>query len=125
MRKGDFMEDISSGALAYLGDAVLELEVRRRLVTDKVKDPSAEALKYVTAAAQSDAVANIEGALTEEETDVYKRARNNYHSSNTPKSASAVQYRRATGFEAIFGYLYLKGEGERIKYLFNIAFGLE
>ena len=119
------MENVSSGQLAYLGDAVLEVCVRRYLVELGVNNPSDEALKYVTACAQSDAFSKIEGILTEEETDVYKRARNNYHSSNTPKSASAVQYRRATGFEAIFGYLYIKKDTDRIKYLFNIAFGLE
>ena len=119
------MEDVSSSALAYLGDAVIELEVRRLLVGKKVKNPSDEALRFVTAAAQSDALSKIEPVLTEEETDVFKRARNNYHTSNVPKSATSVQYRRSTGFEAVFGYLYLKEDKERIKYLFKTAFGLE
>jgi ribonuclease-3 family protein len=120
-------EDISSNSLAYLGDAVIELLVRRSLVTDKVhlKNPSEEAVKYVNAAAQSDAYSKIEAHLTEDEADVYRRARNNYHTSNVPKSATPAQYRRSTGFEAVFGYLYLRGDTGRIEELFNIAFGLE
>ena len=115
----------SSNDLAYLGDAVVELLVRRKLVTEKHRSESLfdEAVKYVSAAAQSDALSRIEGVLTEEETDVFKRARNNYHTSNVPKSATALQYRRSTGFEAVFGYLYLKGDTERIEELFNKAYG--
>lgn len=121
------MREISSNDLAYLGDAVLELLVRRRLVEDRpdCKNLSDAAKTYVTAAAQSDALSKIESVLTEEESDVYKRARNNYHTSNVPKSATPVQYRRSTGFEAVFGFLYLKGDAERMKELFNIAYGLE
>ena len=119
-------ENISSNDLAYIGDAALELLVRRHLVeTAKAKNPSDEAVKFVSARAQSDALANIEDSLTEEELAVYKRARNNYHTSNVPKSASALQYRRSTGFEAVFGYLYLRGDAERAKELFCMAYGLE
>ena len=118
--------DISSGNLAYLGDAVLELLVRKKLVmsSEKTKNLTDEALKYVTAASQSDALERIEKLFTEEEADIYKRARNNYHTANIPKSATALQYRRSTGFEAVFGYLYLKGDNERLEQLFNIAYGL-
>ena len=121
------MEDVSSNDLAYIGDAVIELAVREYLVTKGHGPgaPSEEALKFVTAVAQSDALARIEDALTEEESDVYKRARNNYHTSNVPKSATPLQYRRSTGFEAVFGYLYLCGERGRIEKLVKIAYGLE
>jgi len=119
-------EDISSGDLAYLGDAVIELLVRRDIVNEgRAKHPSDEAVKFVCAAAQSDALSKIEEHFTEEEADVYRRARNNYHTSNVPKSATALQYRRATGFEAVFGYLYLKGDAHRIETLFKIAYGQE
>lgn len=118
-------EDVSSNNLAYLGDALIELYVRTYLVCEKgLKTPSEEAVKLVCAAAQSDALSRIEDILTEEETDVFKRARNNYHTSNIPKSASALQYRRSTGFEAVFGYLYVKGDKERLDELFKIAYGL-
>ena len=118
-------EEITSNDLAYLGDAVIELLVRKSIVCGEhhVKHPSDEAVRYVSAAAQSDAFANIESMLTEEEADVYRRARNNYRTSNIPKSASALQYRRSTGFEAVFGYLYLKGDQKRIEELFDNAYG--
>ena len=120
-------EDISSSDLAYIGDAVIELLVRENLLCgdEHYKNPSEQAVKYVSAAAQSDALARIEDLLTEEEAGVYKRARNNYHTSNVPKSAGVLQYRRSTGFEAVFGYLYLKGERERMRELFNKAYGHE
>ena len=120
-------EELSSNDLAYIGDAVIELYVRMRLVTAEhhSKRPSEEAARYVSAVSQSEALSRIEGRLTEEETDVYKRARNNYHTSNVPKSATPLQYRRSTGFEAVFGYLYLKGERARLEELLSIAYGLE
>ncbi|MBQ7714851.1 MAG: ribonuclease III [Clostridia bacterium] len=119
--------EISSHELAYLGDAVLEVLVREHLVRDGSggENASEAALGYVTAAAQSDAFSAVEDKLTDEELDVYRRARNNYHTSNVPKSASAVQYRRSTGFEAVFGYLYLAGREERLRELFRASFGLK
>ena len=80
-----------------------------------------KSLLFVTAAEQSKAVENILPGLTETETEIYKRGRN--AKSRVPKSASAVEYRRATGMECLFGYLYLSGNNDRIKELFNIAFG--
>ncbi len=120
-------KDYSSNDYAYIGDAVIELLVRRDIVNGEhpSKHPSDEAVKYVSAAAQSDALARIEDVLTEEERDVFRRARNNYHTSNVPKSATALQYRRSTGFEAVFGYLYLKGDTKRIEELFKTAYGQE
>ncbi|MBR6916588.1 MAG: ribonuclease III [Clostridia bacterium] len=117
--------DISSNDLAYLGDAVIELFTRRFLVTCGTdgKHHSESAIEFVCAAAQSDALSKVESLFTEEEADVYRRARNNYHTSNIPKSASALQYRRSTGFEAVFGYLYLKGDVPRAKELFEAAYG--
>ena len=109
-------------SLAYLGDSVLEILVRERLVRAEVKSPSIESLKYVTAHAQSDAFARIEDKLTETETDVFKRGRNCVHSGNVPKKSTPAQYRRATGLETLFGYLYLTGQSERIRELFDTAF---
>ena len=124
-RSAEVTEEITPNELAYIGDAVIELLVRRRIVTEggASRHLSDEAVKYVSAVSQSDALENILDILTEEETDIYKRARNNYHTSNVPKSASATQYRRSTGFEAVFGYLYMKGDGARLKELFDIAYG--
>ena len=83
-----------------------------------------EALTFVSAKAQSDAVEQCLPLLTEEELAVFKRARNT-KSSYVPKHASAVDYRRATGLEALFGYLYLLGRIDRINSLFSEMYGLD
>lgn len=110
--------------LAYLGDAVIELMVRRRLVSAGISGVgrlNELSMEYVKASAQSKAVENILPELNEKEEEVFKRARNNTKVS-APKSASTAEYRRATGFEALFAYLYLSGEIERMEYLFDIAY---
>ena len=117
-------DDISSADLAFLGDAVYELYVRRLLIESGANRPPDEAVKYVCASAQSEAFSRVEGMLTGEETDVYHRARNNYHTQNVPKSATPVQYRRATGFEALVGWLYLRQDTARLEEIINCAFGL-
>lgn len=113
---------ISAASLAYLGDSVLEILVRERLTVTGVRSPSVESLKYVTASAQSEAFAKIEDMLTENETDAFKRGRNCVHSGSVPKKSTTAQYRRATGLETLFGYLYLSGQGDRIRALFSAAF---
>lgn len=122
----DRPESISAASLAYIGDAVWELMVRQRLATSPAGTghPGTHALTFVTAAAQSAAFARIEDALTEEETAVYKRGRNCVHG-NVPKSASAVDYRRATGLEALMGHLWISGNFSRATTLFNLAFPSE
>ena len=112
-------EEISSGDLAYMGDSVIETLVREYLVRKGC--PKGQ---HVTATAQSDAYERVLSHLTEEESEVLRRGRNNYHSGNVPKSATPAQYRRATALEALFGYLYLKNENERMRNLFDIAYGL-
>lgn len=112
---------VHSSNLAYLGDAVFEVLVRERLVRDGVESPSVRSLEYVTAQSQSAAAARIMDRLTEEEVDVFKRGRNDVHTT-VPKSATPGEYRRATGFESLFGYLYLAGETKRAAELFDIAF---
>ena len=120
----DINSTISSCELAYLGDAVIELLTRARLVEKGIHGAgnlNKAALGYVTAVSQSAALELVLPELTEKETEVFKRGRNQ-HGSSIPKSASAAQYRRATGFEALFGYLWLTGEQERAKYLFSVAY---
>lgn len=122
------VKNMNGIALAYIGDCVIELEVRRRLLSLGMYDSAAlnrNALLYVTARAQSAAFEKIEGMLTQEELAYYKRGRN-AHTSKTPKSASALEYRRSTGFEALFGYLYLSNEQKRVEELFCAAYdGIE
>lgn len=113
---------VSSANLAYLGDCVYELYVREYLVLKGVSRPSVESLKYVTAHVQSRVVETLLPMLTEEETAEFKRGRNNGHSS-VPKSSTPAEYRRATGLESLFGWLYLQGRHDRLRELFTAAFG--
>ena len=116
--------EVSSGALAYLGDSVLELRVRRFLVQCGIShaaDLNRAALDFVRASAQADAVENIIDVLDEGEAAAFRRGRNIGHT-NIPKSATALQYRRATGMEALFGYLDMLGKNERIDELFSLAY---
>jgi len=117
----DVIRTYSSASLAYLGDAVFEVFVRERLVREGVKSPSVRSLEYVTAAAQSAAADRIADLLTEEEQDVFRRGRNDVHT-GVPKSAKPAEYRRATGFESLFGYLFLTGQTSRAAELFDTAF---
>ena len=118
------VKQISTAALAYLGDSVFELLVRQMLVEKGISDSrrlNTEALKYVTASAQAAAVRRILSALTEEENAVYHRGRNIGHT-NVPRRATVMEYRMATGLEALFGYLHVTGRTERTRELFDIAF---
>lgn len=116
--------EISSAALAYLGDSVLELCVREMLVENGIssaKNLNSAALLFVRAEAQAEGAIRILHLLTEEENAAYRRGRNIGHT-NTPKSATVGQYRIATGLESLFGYLYLEGKRERINELFAICY---
>ena len=116
--------EISAPALAYLGDCVIELCVRELLVErglSSAKSLNGASLSFVRAEAQAEAVMRIIPLLSDEENAAYRRGRNIGHT-NTPKSATVGQYRMATGMESLFGYLHLKGESERIKELFLIAY---
>lgn len=123
----DSTEVLGSGALSYLGDSVLEVITRQYLISLGITELgklNKEALSFVRATAQSEAVEKILPVLSEKELQVFKRGRN-AHGVSIPKSASAGQYRRATGLEALFGYLYISGENERMKELFCIGYGIE
>ena len=116
--------EISAAALAYLGDSVLEICVREMLVKKGVssaKNLNSAALGFVKAEAQADAVMKILPILTDEENAAYRRGRNIGHT-NVPRSATVGQYRMATGFEALFGYLKLLDKQERINELFLLAY---
>ena len=122
------LHDVTTPALAYLGDCVLEVCVRTYLVSELGLSTSAhlnrEALKFVCAAAQSKAMDIIEPMLSPEELAVFKRGRNMGHG-NVPKNASVKDYRRATGMEVLFGYLSLSGQEERARELFRSGYGLD
>jgi len=103
--------------LALVGDAVYELYIRNYILSNN-KDLSVhkihiKAINYVKAKAQSTIIQNIEDILTEEELYIYKRGRN-AKSGTIPKNAEVLDYRNATGFEALAGYLYLTGNKDRL-----------
>ena len=112
----------SSADLAFLGDSVLEVLVREHLAAHPNGEvASKRALAYVTAVAQSRALDRILPMFTETENDVFRRGRNCVHS-GVPKSATPAEYRRATGMECVFGYLWLSGDLARARELFAAAY---
>ena len=110
-------------ALAYLGDAMHSLYVRRMLVgrgLSKSKDLNREALQYVTAESQARMYKKIEVLLLDDERDVFRRASNSTHL-NRPKHATGLEYRYATGFEAVIGMLCWIKDEERLQMLLDEA----
>ena len=110
-------------ALAYLGDAVHSLCVRRLLVgrgISRAEELNRASLDYVTAAAQARVFREIKPMLTEAEQDVARRAMNSGHL-NRPRRTSGADYRAATAFEAVLGMLDYLGDSERIAELFAEA----
>ena len=117
----DGIRAISSIGLAHLGDAVYELMVRSWLclhgkATNKGLHKAA--VTYVAAPAQARMVQKILPMLTEKEQEVFRRGRNS-HTAAVPKGASVGEYHTATAQEALFGWLYLRGETERLNELFE------
>ena len=110
---------LSPLSLAYLGDAVYELIVRQMLISGPNRPNGmlhASATDYVSARAQSAFVDNIIGELTGDELHIYKRGRN---SDAVPgRNVAVSDYKKATGLEALFGYLYLIGANDRLWELF-------
>lgn len=113
--------------LAFYGDSVYEELVRRRFVINGSM-PSDKlhrlAVKKVCASYQSDAVDIIEPLLTEIESDILRRGRN-ATGATVPKSSTPHDYRRATGLETLFGFLYLIGDVQRAEDLFEVIFNGE
>lgn len=121
------INEISTEALAYLGDSVLEIRVRELLVRKGISGSgrlNSASLSYVKASEQAEAMHRIAPFLSEEESLVFKRGRN-MSGGNVPKSATVSEYRTATGMEVLFGYLYLLGKAERIDELFKKAYLIE
>ena len=113
---------ISPLVLAYLGDTVYESYIREYLIkkniNKKVNDLHKSAIKYVNAKAQATVIHAIEDELTEDEERIYKRGRNQ-KSHTSPKNADIIDYKHATGFEALIGYLHLNNEIDRLNYIIS------
>ena len=108
-------------ALSFVGDSVFSLYVRKRLAEGelcKIEALHKKTSEIVSAGGQSKFVDILEEKFTEEEKSVYMRGRNCKNHAQ-PKSFSPREYRRATGFEAVLGYLYLLGQEERLEELMS------
>ena len=114
---------INGIALAFEGDAVYSMYIRRHLIFQGLTKPNKlhrEATKYVSAKAQANLISLMleEGTLTEKEEDIYKRGRN-ANSHTKAKNTDIVTYRMSTGFEAVMGYLHMTEEIERLEELID------
>lgn len=112
-------------SLAFIGDSIYENHVRHRLI---LKYPEmlpkflhVEAVKYVKASSQSKIMELALPYLTHEEIYMFKRGRNT-KSHSVAKNATVIDYRRASGFETLVGYLYLTGKDDRLKELMSLSF---
>ena len=115
---------LNGSSLAYVGDAVIEVFVRSSLIELGISDTgrfNELALHFVTAHAQSEAYAKVSGLLTEEEKEILTRGRN-AKLTHRPRNQTQADYRRATGFEALMGYLYLTGDEKRAEELFEKSY---
>ena len=116
-------EELSPLNLAYLGDAVFELMVRERLVsgsTESVDRLFHKSKNLVSASAQSKSYFRLYDHLSHDEQLIAKRGRNSKSSSKN-KNASVMEYRYATGLEALFGFLYLSGKMDRLEEVFAMC----
>ncbi len=118
----DEIQNISVLGLAHLGDAVYELMIRTLLVRSgraTAKGLHKAAVAHVSAPAQAKAAVKLLPYLSDGEMAVYKRGRNTRINS-VPRNATLDEYHTSTAFEALFGYLYVKGETDRLNELFEI-----
>lgn len=117
------VKNLNPQVLAYVGDSVYTLFIRTMLCEKfDVKSGKLHTLanEYVKAGGQSDALENIIELLTEDELAIFKRARN-YKTHSVAKNANVIDYKRATGFEALIGYLYLIGNYKRLNQMLNLC----
>ena len=109
--------------LAFIGDSVYDICIRTALVKQgnrQVQKIHKRATDFVSARAQSETVDRLQSFFTEDEMSIFKRGKNaKFHTK--AKNADTMEYKRATGLEAVFGYLYLKGETDRILELVRLA----
>ncbi len=115
------IREYSPLVLAYIGDAVYEVYVRTHLITSGKKNVyklHKESIAFVKASSQKEILGRIMGILTDSEKEIVRRGRN-ANSGSIPKNANVNDYRYATGFEALIGYLYLDNEIIRLNQIMN------
>lgn len=118
---------LNGSNLAYVGDAYYELRVRLYLISKgitKDKELKTESIKYVSANAHFEIYEQIKETFTEEEHKIFLRGRNSAPN-NHRKNLDRGKYVVSSGLEAVIGYLYLKGDFERLDYLFDLIFKKE
>ncbi len=116
--------ELSTAALAFAGDAVYSLLVREKLCCSglyKADELHKRSVELVRCQYQSEGIKRLMDILTDEEKAVYMRGRNT-HTHHVPKNSDVAAYRSATGMEALFGYIYLSGNTERLRELFNCMY---
>ena len=126
----DLMEEMSARnlhpqVLAFVGDSVYSLYIRQKMVLSKNlkgADLHNQVTNYVKASGQSNFINTLLPMFTEKEMSVFKRARNHKTLSQS-KNANIVDYRRATGLEAVLGYLYLIGDSDRLNEILKLSVG--
>lgn len=119
---------LSPLVLAYIGDSVFEVFIRTILIKTEGNAPVHRLHKrstdFVKAKAQSDIIHRISGKLSQEELEIVRRGRN-AKSGTIPKNADVIEYKYATGFESLLGYLYLKKDFARLIYILKMSIGEE
>jgi ribonuclease-3 family protein len=118
---GDIPDDVRS--LAYIGDAVCHLFIRQWLTGKggNVRGLTQKAAACACAPGQARAAEMLQSLLTEEEADIFRRGRN-AKCGVVPKNCDPVDYRKATGFEALMGWLYVNGKKERLEELLSLSY---
>lgn len=109
--------------LAYLGDVIYEFYIRNYALVvnkNKINEVNKFVVKFVRASAQARAVMNLKEFLSEDEWGIVKWGRNQ-KTASSPKNASISEYKYATGFETLIGYLYLKNEKDRLEVIISKA----
>ena len=120
-------KNLNPQVLAFIGDGVYSLYVRQKFVLSsnlKGKDLHNEVTSFVKAAGQSNFILKLLPSLNDDEVAVFKRARN-HKTLSQAKNQNIVDYRRATGLEAVIGYLYLTGKVDRLNQILNLSIGEE
>ncbi len=123
MDKERTLAGVNTTALAYVGDAVYEVEVRRRMLMSRPAHADQlhrRSVGYVRAEAQAAALRSLMEALSPEEADLVRRARNR-KSLSRPRNVDPVIYKLSTAFEALIGWLYLSGRNDRLEEILRRA----
>ena len=123
------VKEINVLVLAYLGDTIYEDYIRKYLISlgiNNVNDLQKKSIDYVSAKSQAKYLTKMldNDFLTEEEINIFKRARN-YKSNSHPKNCDVITYKYATGLEALIGYLELDNKRDRIDEIMNYILGVE